>query len=63
MPNQNKGQGSDDTEIAPGQIFSWEELDRYEFNKEDYEGQIISGKILLTVGDESREIGPVVVER
>ncbi len=35
MPNQNKGQGSDDTEIAPGQIFSWEELDRYEFNKED----------------------------
>ena len=63
MPNQNKGQGSDDTEIAPGQIFNWEELDRYEFNKEGYEGQIISGKILLTVGDESREIGPVVVER
>ena len=77
-------------EIFTRQIFSWDEIDRYGFDEDGSETQIISGehmhliravyepgstypmhfhpheqfsllltgRILLTVGDETREIGP-----
>jgi len=77
-------------EIFTRQIFSWDEIDRYGFDEDGSEAQIISGehmhliravyepgstypmhshpheqfslllsgRILLTVGDETREIGP-----
>ena len=90
MKIQNNGQNSNGTEISPRQIFSWDEIDRYGFDEDGSEAQIISGehmhliravyepgstypmhshpheqfslllsgRILLTVGDETREIGP-----
>ena len=90
MNNQNDGKNSNSTKISPRQIFSWEDIDRYRFDEDGSEGQIVSGEhmhllravfepgsiyqmhshpheqfslllsgqILLTVGDETREIGP-----
>ncbi len=86
MNNQNDGKNSNSTEIFPHQIFSWEDIDRYRFDEDCSETQIISGehmhllravfepgstypmhshpheqfslllsgRILLTVGDETR---------
>ena len=90
MNNQNDGKNTNSTEIWSPQIFNWDEIDRYRFDEDDSEGQIISGahmhllravfepgsiypmhshpheqfslllsgQILLTVGNETREIGP-----
>ena len=90
MKYQDVGKNTNGTEIRSPQIFSWDEIDRYRFDEDDSEGQIISGahmhllravfepgsiypmhshpheqfslllsgQILLTVGDETREIGP-----
>ena len=90
MNSQDDGKTSNSTEKFPPQIFSWDEIDRYRFDEDGSEGQIISGanmhllravfepgsiypmhshpheqfslllsgQILLTVGDETREIGP-----
>mgnify|MGYP002525332718 FL=1 len=90
MKYQDDGENTNSTEIGSPQIFSWDEIDRYRFDEDDSEGQIISGahmhllravfepgstypmhshpheqfslllsgQILLTVGNETREIGP-----
>ena len=90
MNNQNDGRTSNSTEKFLPQIFSWDEINRYRFDEDGSEGQIISGahmhllravfepgsiyqmhshpheqfslllsgQILLTVGNETREIGP-----
>ena len=90
MKCQDVGKNTNGIEISSPQIFSWDEIDRYRFDEDDSEGQIISGahmhllravfepgsiypmhshpheqfslllsgQILLTVGDETREIGP-----
>ena len=90
MKCQDVGKNTNGTEIRSPQIFSWDEIDRYRFDEDDSEGQIISGahmhllravfepgstypmhshpheqfslllsgQILLTVGNETREIGP-----
>ena len=90
MNNPDDGKASNSTEKFLPQIFSWDEIDRYRFDEDGSEGQIISGahmhllravfepgsiyqmhshpheqfslllsgQILLTVGDETREIGP-----
>jgi quercetin dioxygenase-like cupin family protein len=90
MNNEINRTNSYGAEIFAGQIFSWEDIDRYQFDEDGSECQIISGehmhliravyepgsiypmhshpheqfsllltgRILLTVGDETREIGP-----
>ena len=90
MNNEINRTNSYGAEIFAGQIFSWEDIDRYQFDEDGSECQIISGehmhliravyepgsiypmhshpheqfslllsgRIRLTVGEESREIGP-----
>ena len=43
MKSQDDGKNSNSTEICSPQIFSWDEIDRYRFDEDDSEGQIISG--------------------
>ena len=90
MNNEISGRHPHSAEICTRQIFSWDEIDRYGFDEDGSEAQIISGehmhliravyepgstypmhshpheqfslllsgRILLTVGDDTREIGP-----
>ena len=90
MNSKDDGKDSNNSEVYTPPIFSWDEIDRYKFDEDDLEGQIVSGtqmhllravyepgsvypmhshsheqfslllsgQILLTVGDETREIGP-----
>ena len=90
MNNEISGRHPHSAEIGTRQIFSWDEIDRYGFDEDGSEAQIISGehmhliravyepgstypmhshpheqfslllsgRILLTVGDDTREIGP-----
>ena len=43
MKCQDNGKNINGTEIYAPQIFSWDEIDRYRFDEDGSEGQIISG--------------------